>query len=61
LTRALLGEFSSALTDDQRVVPAKALAAGFAYRHAEGKVWLQEALPARVAGEDCQPWVVRAK
>lgn len=42
LTRAILGEFSSTLMDDQRVVPAKALAAGFTYQHRAFETWMAE-------------------
>lgn len=45
LVRGLLGEFASALVDDQRVVPAKALTAGFPFRHAALETWLREAFP----------------
>ncbi len=45
LTRAVLGEFASALVDDQRVVPAKALTSGFAFEHATFESWIDEALP----------------
>ncbi|MDQ3620921.1 MAG: TIGR01777 family oxidoreductase [Verrucomicrobiota bacterium] len=33
LVRAVLGEFADAVLDEQEVVPAKALAAGFQFRH----------------------------
>lgn len=46
LTRAVLGEFASALVDDQHVIPAKALNAGFAFRYPALPVWLEQTFPA---------------
>ncbi len=47
LIRVVLGEFASALLDDQHVVPAKALAAGFAFQHPAWPTWLDDAMPLR--------------
>jgi uncharacterized protein (TIGR01777 family) len=60
LTRAFLGEFASALVDDQRVQPAKAIAAGFKFDHPTMASWLEEAMPLAAAGEDCQPVALRS-
>lgn len=43
LTRAVLGEFATAITEDQRVVPAKALSAGFDFHHPRFPEWWHEA------------------
>ncbi len=59
LTRAVLGELSSALMDDQHVVPAKAIAAGFAFQHPAFGTWLHEAFPLPAHAEYCQPVAVR--
>jgi uncharacterized protein len=40
LLRCALGEFASALIDDQNVAPAKALEAGFKYAHPAWRSWL---------------------
>jgi uncharacterized protein (TIGR01777 family) len=59
LTRGILGEFASALMDDQRVVPAKALAAGFAYQHRAFDTWMAETFAEAQSGGYCQPAGVR--
>jgi uncharacterized protein len=59
LTRAVLGEFSSALVDDQHIVPAKALASGFSFEHPCFETWLTNAFPSPPASESCQPAAVR--
>lgn len=59
LTRAVLGEFASALVDDQHVVPTKALASGFVFEHADFGTWLGEGLPFLSTGQSCQPVPVR--
>jgi len=51
LTGAVLGELSGALMDDQRVIPAKAIAAGFAYQHPAFDTWLDEMFPVAAQGE----------
>lgn len=43
LVRLALGEFSTALLDDQEVVPAKALQAGFTFEHPTWNEWAAEA------------------
>jgi uncharacterized protein (TIGR01777 family) len=54
LLRLMLGEFSSALLDDQNVVPAKALAAGFTFRHPAWSDWLDATFPAASNAAACQ-------
>jgi uncharacterized protein (TIGR01777 family) len=41
LLRCVLGEFASALIDDQNVLPTKALAAGFKFAHPAWRSWLE--------------------
>jgi uncharacterized protein (TIGR01777 family) len=53
--RLLLGEFASTLLDDQRVIPAKAIAAGFNFSHATWEEALQEALGNAATSPACQP------
>ena len=55
LLRLLLGEFASALLDDQRVVPAKALAAGFTFAHPTWDDLLREQFGSEAARATCQP------
>lgn len=45
LVRGVLGEFASALIDDQHVEPAKALAAGFPFQYSDFHSWLDAAFP----------------
>lgn len=59
LLQLVLGDFASALLDDQRVVPAKALAAGFAWRHPVWSDWFADALPAAPRATGCQLAPVR--
>lgn len=59
VTRALLGEFASALVDDQHVVPGKAIASGFTFEHPTFEAWLPEAFPAHPPSRSCQPVAVR--
>ena len=54
LVRLALGDFSSALLDDQHIVPAKALAAGFAYRHPAWHDWLEHTYPHASNAHACQ-------
>jgi NAD dependent epimerase/dehydratase family enzyme len=58
-TRAILGEFASAIMDDQRVVPAKALGAGFTYQHQVFETWMTETFAEAPSGGYCQPAGVR--
>lgn len=44
LTRAILGEFATALVDDQRVVATKALGAGFSFHHPAFPEWWSEVM-----------------
>lgn len=48
LIRGLLGELSTALLEDQTVLPVKALQAGFRFRHPTFAAWLEASFP-RVA------------
>ncbi len=59
LTRAVLGEFASALMDDQRVVPARAQAAGFTFQHRTMESWFDETFADTSLGEYCHPVAVR--
>lgn len=54
LLRLMLGEFSSALLHDQHVVPAKALATGFTFRHPAWRDWLDAAYPPAPLAAPCQ-------
>lgn len=49
LVRGVLGDFASALIDDQHVVPAKAIAAGFRFQHPDFGAWVEAAFPVGVA------------
>lgn len=54
LLRLALGEFAGALLDDQRVIPAKALAAGFTFAHSSWDKFLRGSFGHQVT-PDCQP------
>ncbi len=51
LLRLALGDFASALLDDQRVEPAKVLAAGFQFSHPTWISFLDDAFPAPACHE----------
>ncbi len=55
LLRILLGEFASALLDDQHVVPSKARTAGFQFAHPTWDELLHESFGSETAPVTCQP------
>jgi hypothetical protein len=59
VVRLALGEFASALLDDQNVVPRKASIAGFRFRYPTWKDWLDDAFPVAERTASCQPTAVR--
>lgn len=59
LIRPLLGEFASALLDDQRVVPAKTKTAGFTFAHPSWDDLLHDVCASEAAPATCQPATVR--
>lgn len=59
LIRPLLGEFASALLDDQRVVPGKAMTAGFTFAHPSWDDLLHDVFASETAPATCQPATAR--
>jgi NAD dependent epimerase/dehydratase family enzyme len=59
LLRVMLGEFASALLDDQRVIPAKAVAAGFTFAHPTWNDLLRESFSSESERASCQPALAR--
>ncbi|MEA3210581.1 MAG: uncharacterized protein QOE70_3638 [Chthoniobacter sp.] len=59
LVRLALGEFASALLDDQRVIPGKASRAGFRFEHRTWPDWLDTAYPLLQRAPDCELAPVR--
>lgn len=59
LLRLALGEFATALLDDQRVIPTKALTAGFTFAHASWDHFLRDSFGHEVTRPDCHPALAR--
>ena len=55
----MLGEFASALLDDQWVVPAKAQAAGFTFTHPTWDDLLRGQFGSEATWKTCQPVIER--